>query len=341
MATGLLLNIVVSSLSAKELWLDAGYRDLSYPKEEFYTAYYWLANEQNDVQNCIDKTILSVRSMLANSIFSDVSSVSKSNVSSINNNGIYTETESFINEFTAAASAKLVNVNVVHTFDDATNSAYAYAYIKKSDLSDFCESKINSDIASAETQIALIKKMTSEGYKAQARDLMAEAELRLKETPVYLSQLIAVGRSVKQPSEYASAIDQINSKLALLKADLGHVITIFVNSSLESEYVKSNFIPGKCKSKLSANGCSFMDSPTEADFVVDLNCSTRTSSNTPAGWFAFADIDIKVTRNRDAAVIYEDSFSVKGGGVSEMQAHRKSLDSSVSKICDNIIECFK
>ena len=37
-ATGLLLNIVVSSLSAKELWLDAGYRDLSYPKEEFYTA---------------------------------------------------------------------------------------------------------------------------------------------------------------------------------------------------------------------------------------------------------------------------------------------------------------
>lgn len=327
--------------SAQRPWTDADYRNATYPPESFFVSYYSLVNEHNNVNDCVDKTLLGAQSLLANSIFSEVTSSSKSSIEAVNSNSGYSEIESFSNDFKAAASAQLVHVHIEHFYDAPTKTAHALAYVNKNDLSEFCESKLRSDIAAVTRKLQGAEELTQKGYKAEAKKTLEEAEPILRGTPVYLAQLMAIGKSTANATGYATQLETLGKRLAQMKSDMQHGITVFIDSDQQSQFVKGNTLSGKCKGILSAKGCSFVDSADQADFVVRINCSTRTSSNTGTGWFAFADIEMTVTRMRDNSVVYDDAISVKGGGGTEERAHRKAIDLSPKQICDHIIKCIQ
>lgn len=322
-------------------WIEHSYRDRHFPTDDYYISYYHLINDQNNLDDCVTKTIVGAQSMLANSIFSDVSSISTSTITSVNQDGCYSENESFYNEFTAAASAKLVNVIVEHYYDKPTNTVHAISYVKKHDLSSFCEHKVSAILASLNSKIDAIDNFATSGYKSEARKLIDEALKELQTCPPYISQLIAIGLTRSDTSGIVRDYECKKNRLLQYQSDMEHATTIFISASHDSPFIKAENLASKCRGILANYGCSFVDNADDADFIVDIYYKTRTSSNTDAGCFAFSDITLTITRRRDASVIYDDMISVKGGAGTEEKAHRKAIDLSSKPICEKILNCIQ
>lgn len=334
----LLIGGLVSSAQAP--WVSESYRNMTYPPSEYYVSYLTQINEGN-LDDCISKTLTGVQSMLANSIYSEVSSVSKSTTSTINKDGNYTETETFANEFRTAASAKLVNVNIEHYYNKSTNTVHALAFVKKQDLSDFCENKLKTGLSSVDQKLKTIDEFLAQGYKSEAKDLVHKTMKEIVEYPMFITQLINVGLSKENPATYSTHLENAQKQLIRLKSDLEHGMSICMNTVFNSSVLRSEILSGKCKGVLSNNGCSFVTDPSSADFSVKLDYTTRTSSNSDAGCFAFADVNITIKRIRDNSVIFDDYLSAKGGGGTEDKAHRKAVEQLSKQVCEKILSTIK
>lgn len=333
--------IQVLCATAQSPWIEASYRTTHFSPEEYYVSYYHLINEKNNLDECVAQTILGAQSMLANSIFSEVSSVTRSSIEAINQNGNYTENELFLNEFTAAASARLVNVSVDHFYDKPTNTVHAIAYVKKQSLSKFCEDKITNNLASLNGKLMSIENLIGSGHKNEAKIIVLDAIYSLNLFPIYLSQLIAIGQSNLDTSELSSKYEQISRDLLRFKSDLEHSISIYVKATNTSSFIKTETIASKCRGILSDKGCNFVSTNETADYTIEIEYLTRTSSNTDGMWFAFSDVNLTVKRNRDNIVMYDEAFSIKGGARTEEKAHRKAIDLSPKQICDKILTCIQ
>ena len=332
--------IQVFCASAQQPWTDLSYRETAFPSTVYYVSYYQLINDGR-LDECVNKSLLGAQSMLANCIYSEVSSASYSSVNALNADGNYSETETFINEFSSAATAHLVNVTLEHCYDKSSNMVHAIAYVKKQDLSDFCEEKLNTGISTLETKLSSIGDLVSKGYKNEAKSLVESAIGEVKGYPVYLSQLITIGLAKKNPTEYSDRLELISKQIIQYQADLDHCITLHFSANNASPYIKGDILSSKCKGLLSDNGCSFVDTPENADYTISIDYDTRTSSNTDVGYFAFADVNVTIKRNRDESVIYDDMLSIKGGGGTEEKAHRKAIDQSAKLVCDKILTSIR
>lgn len=339
-----LLSIIIVAqgvcANAQSLWTESAYRETAFPASTYYVSYYHLFNEGN-LDECVSKTLLGAQSMLANSIYSEVTSVSHSSICTSNDNGMYLENETFVNEFSTAASAQLVNVHLEHCYDKVSNTVHAIAYVKKQDLSDFCESKLISGFSALTSRLNSINDFIDKGYKIEAKSLASQALEEIRVYPLFLSQLVTIGLSRKSPEEYSNTLEQISKRILQYKADLEHCLSIHICAKNSSAYIKGEILSNKCKGLLSDSGCSFVDTPENADFVISIDYDTRTSSYTEVGYFAFADINLTIKRNRDESVVCDDLLSVKGGAGTEEKAHRKAIDISAKSVCDKILTSIR
>lgn len=321
-------------------WLDTDFRKQNFPEDDFYVSYHYLLVEGN-LNDCIARTVSEAQSQLAKSISSKVSVATRSASGYESNNGVATETEIFQNDFTSQSSAQLVNVKTEHYYDESSKLVHALAYVKKQDLSDFCESKLNTTISLLTGKLKQAEEFISTGYKREAADVLKGADSEIAAYPAYLSQLITIGKSSTPPSYFTSALEELTGRLAKYQSDLQKAMTVYFEAAYQPSLVTNEILSGKCKGILSNNGFSFVANPEDADFVVNMDYSTRTSSQSEVGWFAFADVNLTITRNRDKCVLYQDLLSVKGGGGDEDKAHRKAIEQSSKKICDIIISNTK
>lgn len=321
-------------------WIDAQYRNTHYPNNEYYVSYYYLINDNNKLAECIQKVNLIAQNQLANNICSEVSSYSRNSILAINSDGNYSEEETFLNEFTSSASAHLINIHTEHCYEKQNNTVHALAYVNKSELSDFCDMMLQTNIATIKERINSINDLVSQGYKSEARKILDETLPIIYSSPVYLSQLIAIGRA-SNPIEYTADLENLSMQLSKLNSELDRPIAIFITAKENTlDGIKAS-IDNRCRGVLSDYGCHFLDDIDNADYVIEIECSTRTSSRTDVGWFAFADSSIKITRSRDKMVLYDDMISTKGGGADIDRAHRKAIDQSISEICNKIINNIK
>lgn len=326
--------------NAQRPWTELSYRETAFPSSTYYVSYFHLLNEGN-LDECVSKTILGAQSMLANSIYSEVSSLSHNSIVYQMSDGTYSENEAFVNEFSTAASAQLVNVHFEHCYDKVSKTVHAIAYVKKQDLSDFCESKLNTGFSALTSKLNSIDDFINKGYKIEAKSLAAEALEEIQVYPLFLSQLITVGLSRKNPDEYSNKLEQISKQILQYKADLEHCLSIHICAKNLSTHIKGEILSSKCKGLLSENGCSFVDTPENADFVISIDYDTRTSSYTEIGYFAYADVNLTIKRNRDESLIFDDLLSIKGGAGTEEKAHRKAIDQSAKSICDKILTSIR
>lgn len=318
-------------------WIEESYRSSHFSPDLYYVSYHHLINENNNLDECVARTISETRSMLANNISTNVTSVSRSSVLAKNQNGNLTENESFFYEFTCDASAHLVNVTVDHFYDSSTNTVHAIAYVKKLDLTRYCEDKIKADLASLNDKIQSIENFIESGHKSEAKMIVEEALLTLNKYPSYVSQLIAIGESNMDLSNVSTKFEQISRNLIRFKSDLEHCVSIYLIANNSSPIIKSDLLANKCRGLLSEKGCHFVNSAEDADYSIIITYSTRTSSNTDDMWFAYSDVNLTVTRKRDGIVMYDDVLSIKGGASTEEKAHRKAIDQSPKPMCEKIL----
>lgn len=326
------------SASAQKPWTDPNYRSSKYPSDEYFVSYYSLLDDRNEPNDCISKTILGAQNLLAQSIFSEVSSITKSTTATATQQGEYFEEESFYSEFQTASTARLVQIHIDHYYDPKTKTAYALAYVKKDDLYTFYKAQLDNNISVLNSHIENIEKLIEDGYKTEARETISNSYSILSNSFMYLSELLTVSAN-SGISPYTKELDTLSNKLKILKSYLEHGTSVFFEAdTIQPATETDKSLINKCKGILSSKGCNFPEDIQHADFSIKIHCETITSSKTEYGYFAIAEVTIQITRMRDSLVIYNDMVSVKGGSVTEEKAHRKSIDSASNRICENLLK---
>lgn len=327
----------VPKTDAQAPWINESYRNSNYPAEVYYSSYYYKYNEGHDVNKTIDSALREVQGLLANSINSKVESNTLSTSSSINNSGNLSEKEEFYNEIRVASDAKLIDIHVDYYYDDKADMVHAFAYVKKSDLASYLESQIKSDLTALNERVSGVDDLVNQGYKQLAKKSLSDVEPILGNLRANLNYLISVNSSSPQIANYSRQIEEYSNKLKKLNSDLTHNISIYIESELDTPFNIRNSIPEKCKGLLSSKGFNFVSSPEGADYILKINCVTRNSSSSSSTCYAFADVDVSVTRSRDNLNLYQDSFSVKGGALTEEKAHRRAIDDTPELISEKFL----
>lgn len=323
--------------SAQSPWLDENYRSSNFPSDTYYSSYFYKYDDYNDKNKTIESALKEVQGLLANSISSKVTSNSRSSVNSINNNNGYYESEEFYNDVIIAAQANLINIHLDYYYDETSKIVHTFAYMKKSDLSSYLHGQISSNLTLLGEKIKGINELISQGYKIEAKNRFEELPPVLNSLVYTLENLITVEPSSAQIGNFSKQIEEYSNLIKKYETDLSHNISIFIKSDLNTPFKIQNFIPDKCMGQLSAHGYNFVSGPDNADYIVYINCETRSSSISESTCYAFADVDISITRCRDNNTLYQDSFSVKGGALSEEKAHRRALQDAPETISNAIL----
>lgn len=333
----LFLNCACLSSKAQSSWMDENYRSSNFPSDTYYSSYYFKYDEINDKNKTIESALSEVQALLANSINSKVSSTSHSSASSINNNSGYYESEEFYNDVIIAAQANLINIHLDYFYDEPSKIVYAFAYVKKDDLSSYLNGYLSSNLTLLNEKIKGINELISQGYKVEAKNRFEELHPVLDGLIYNLDNFITVQPSSAQIAGYTRQIEEFSNIIKKFETDLSHSISIFIESDLQSIYRIQNTISDKCKGILADHGFNFVTNTDDADYVVRINCATRTSSVSETTCYAYADVDVSITRIRDNLILYQDSFSEKGGALNEENAHRKALNDIPKTISSKIL----
>lgn len=326
-------------------WCSESYRKNHFPADEYYTSYYSLALEPGQSRaDCLDRTVTAARSLLAQSIYSEVTASTQSTIQAVTADGQYSERETFVNSFSSDASAHLVNVHTEQDYDEASSTAHAFAYVKRADILQYYRSRIRTGLADISAAVEHVGKLTEGRFIAEARQKHAETAAKLPAVQFYIGELTKIDPALQSEAlTFGAEAEALEQRLTEQAATLGHGLNVHLSvTNSDNDSGRDTYALGKrCTGTLSQQGCNFVADPATADFVITITYSTRTSSQSGSAWFAFADVDVEMVRTRDGVALYQDSLSVKGGGGTEDKAHRKAVEQSVDKLCRAMLEHLK
>lgn len=162
----------------------------------------------------------------------------------------------------------------------------------------------------------------------------------------YLFWMNIFGTSQAELTEWQDRFNMAEQHIKRMLTDLKHGTIICLSCTADIFGKPYSTLQNELKGILAANGCSFTDDPTGADWVITVTCNTREYSNVKVGnsnsYFSYVDTRLVIDKVITSQRIYEDEISVKGGhtfGYSEAaRAGYKEIKQEIGEIIKNSIK---
>lgn len=309
----LMLSVISSCLIAQQYppeWAKYTYGGYLYDIENG-------SNSQNINETQFINNLLNIaRSNLAKKI--EVSVKDNATLKKIAVNGKTTITYVSVTDF----STDLKNIKLLETdkkYDPATKRGFAVAFIEKEAARRYYRNELNTFFNKISNSLTIAQNYIATGFKYKAKteleSVLSEfgtidesffwlAVFDLPETELdpLLARRYALEQSVKQNL-----------------ADLQHSTSIYLVCSADDSEKPENVrsLQNKLKGELSKKGCNFTDNPTQADWCIRIDLSSREYSKVLVGnqtqYYAYADADISIDKVITSQQICNEHLSKKGG----------------------------
>jgi len=278
-------SIAVYAQTEPPIWVHDVYRRINYPSEQWHTGFVQDQLKANEDANSKLKTLeRDAINRLAESII--VTIEGETQVESGNDNS-ETGAAGFRQKVKTVTSATLVNLDVNSYYDPSTGMLYAFAAIKRSDLSSYYQKQIMIDINQAETAIESLKQYIAAGKKSSARSKIKETNRMLDDIGLYRTMLhVANADTTSNNAMKPGREDELHR--ALEQILVGYNMDIIVYMDCQSEQKGANndtlkndpgVLCGIITQALNENECAITDDIGKADFVLTLITSTTQRSD--------------------------------------------------------------
>lgn len=329
---------VLITFSSEPVWLDSEVRDDRWNPDLFYTATSFVQyREKEDASSAAERAVADVKAELASKIKSNITVSTKSTSESIATDKGISESDRFSKEYNILSGLELTNLQTDTYVDDKNKTAYAFAYVKKSDVFDFYAAKAERAIVQAEILYDEAKGLISSGEKIRANVPCGKALDKLKDITEYIDILNAIKASSQTTAEMSEKSDSLSRSIKETLSKNIQSTKVFITVSEKINGKPVSIINGKISESLSNNDCEIVSSKEDADYIVEITSEIRKSSVMDGITYVFADVETKLIRRNTDKTIYTGSHSYKGGGSSEERAARKALGQAASKIAPVII----
>lgn len=242
-----------------------------------------------------------------------------------------------------------LNMKLVETksmYSPSTGEGYAIAYIDKDAAKNYYTNELTLVKNKISNSIELADSYIEGGFKKKA-ELELNKSLKLFDSvdePLFWLNIFGAAKSEINDWQRSFNSDERNVKRQL--ADLKHATAIYLSCNADIFGRSYPTLQNELMGQLAAKGCSFTDSPYNADWVITINCSAREHSNVKAGnsnaYFTYIDASITIDKTISQQRIYKDEVSFKGshtfGYQEAAKAGYKDIVKELSQIINKIID---
>ncbi len=244
------------------------------------------------------------------------------------------QTEALQNILATSSTIKdILNVSVESWHNPKTNDVYAFAWIKKEDLTRTLKKHIISQITRAEMAIEEAESWMKEGEKGATSKAIAKAIEQLQQVEEQQKVVQNVDATTNMEDIAFAESNALKQRATTLHQQLKHGVAVYIGGEI-TIFDKSypTFIQ-KIKQEISPMGCTFTTNEAEADWVIRLKGTTQeynTMQNSSYSAFVvMADIAIEIAKR--GQIIYSGNVSQKGVHTINTEQASKEAYSEASK----------
>lgn len=315
-------SVLVQSQDTPPMWVDNAWRAASYPRETYIIGFVQGEVQANEASETTHQRLKrqAQAEAIAN-IQTSVEHVSSMMSRSDQQMGTmgYTEivTEVFQTSTTTRSSFKdIPNLAVESWQNTKTNEVFAFAWVKKSELSKHLQRQINRLLTRAEINVEETHELICKGEKVEARKTITQSVEYLQELAEYQHIIEIIDGNIVPEDILLNESIVLKKQIIQLYRELENGIYIFVDSKcdiLGKTY--PNFIQ-QVKEELSNLGCSFTSNLQQADWIIHIDGTTRNMNQAQvAGFVAYfveANISLRITKANTQQTIFEGVWTEKG-----------------------------
>lgn len=217
--------------------------------------------------------------------------------------------------FSTDLDLKLVETKT--SYDSRSEEYYAIAYIDKEAARNYYR---NASMLSANkigNSIELARSYIAAGFKTKARQELEKTSEFFVPVDESLFWMNIFGTSQDELTAWQGRFNVAEQNIKRMLANLKHGTVIYLSCTADIFSKAYPTLQNELKGILAADGCSFTDSPVDADWAITVTCTAREYSNVKVGnsssYFSYVDAHIVIDKVVTSQRIYEDEVSAKGG----------------------------
>ncbi len=216
--------------------------------------------------------------------------------------------------FTTDVNLKLVST--LTKYDPTTREGWAIAYIDKQAAIGFYQGEVYSGLARIESALMIAQNYVASDFKTKAKETLqaVTTELPTLDTNLFWLRLFGQNQalSTTQEEKRNTLEQQLRTEIAAL--EYSNRICLVCTADLFGVSYPS--LQNKVKGMLATQGCTFVDTPVEADWSIEITASAREYNAATFGnhtsYTAYIDAFVTITKVTTGQRICEDELSVRG-----------------------------
>ena len=309
-------------------WINETWRTSSYPQNVYYSGFV-----SADTGN---ETVITMENAAKRKVMESIRVHLKSELTTKNEDYGTRETyrEYTKDEMQSLAEAEIVGIKV-ESYKEK-NVIYAFAYVNKYELIDYYKNNLLVNIRQVESFIKTAQDLKANNEKSKARQQLETAKPIFSKIRYAQDILTVLDNNVSAEDLQQEKSETLYNTFAQMQAGLAQSIYVYAESNEDLLGQKVNIVANKIKAELSVNGCSFVEDATQADFLLNIDVSTRITGDFNGLVFCNADTQIKLYDTQKQKTVYSDDISVKGGSNTEEKAGRKAMENVVLPVVEKL-----
>lgn len=271
-------------------------------------------NNQSLTETAFKNNLLNVaRANIAKQIYMRVEDFAELEKKSINGDTEIVYSSS--TRFSTDLELKLVETKT--SYNSETKEGWAIAYIDKNAACQYYQNVIGIFLKELDNTLTIARNYIGAGFKSRAKTELDTILSDFKTTDEAFFFLGIFGFPQTESERLLALRNRKEQEVKQLLADLQYGTSIYLVCTADLFGVRYPTLQNELKGKLSAGGCNFTEDPTQADWVIRIDVSTREYNcltvNASPLYFAYADANISIDKVVTSQRIYENGISVKGG----------------------------
>lgn len=175
---------------------------------------------------------------------------------------------------------------------------------------------ITYELGKVEGTIPQINMLIKKGEKVQAREMVDDA----------LKQIEQIEQNQKEAASYGDFEEedllipqtQETKRFLVNKANqLKNAISIYISCDAKLFTQEYASLKNEIQGQLADLGCSYVENPEQADWVINISSSAREGNKMTTGnfttYFSYVDLQLSIDKTANSKRVYQNTFNEKGG----------------------------
>lgn len=348
--TSILWSILAFCQDTPPMWVDNAWRRASYPRETYIFGFVQGEVQENESSEATHQRLKNqAQAEAVASIQTSVEHVSSSVSRSDQQMGTMGYSE-IVREVFQSSTTTRSNFNnipnlAVESWQNTQNEVFAFAWVKKSELSKHLQRQISRLLTRVEINVEEAQELIGKGEKIEARKTIVQAVEHLQELAEYQHIIEIIDTDIVPEDILLDESIALKKQVTRLYQELKNGIYIYVEGECDifgETYL--TFIQ-QVKEQLSDLGCSFTSDQQQADWVIDIASTTRkTNQAQVAGFLAYfveVNVSLQITKTNTQQLIFEGAWTEKGSHTNNdyeaaLDAYKKLSNIVTTKITEII-----